>query len=204
MVGSSKVATLYPGEKLEIVKSERPNPNFPSFQAAFLRNIAQATGASATQISGNWAEMNYSSARAELLEAWKTTQRRRANFGSGFAQPIRAAWLAEAFAVDDLPLPSGAPQFLECRAAYARCTWLGPGRGVVDSVQERKGSVLGMDAGLTTLQAEAAESSGEDYEDILDQRAREVDGFKRRGLIPPTWSGMNPAGQPAERTTEAV
>lgn len=204
MLNGSKVITTYPGEKLEIVKSERPNPNYPQFQAAFLRNIAQATGASATQVSGNWGEMNYSSARAELLEAWKTTQRRRANFGSGFGQMIRAAWLAECMAVDDLPLPAGAPDYLECRAAYARCSWMGPGRGVIDSVQERKGSVLGMDAGLTTLQAEAAESSGEDYEDILDQRAREIDGFKRRGLDVPTWANMNAEPVPAERTTEPV
>ena len=200
MIGSSRVSTLYPGEKLQIVKSERPNPNFPAFQASFLRNIAQATGASATQVSGNFAEMNYSSARAELLEAWKTTVRRRNNFGAGFGQQIRAAWLAESFQVDRLPLPAGAPDYLECRAAYSRADWMGPGRGVIDSVQERKGSVLGMDAGLTTLQRESAETIGEDWEDTLDQRAIEIDGFRKRGLEPPSWSAMNPAAEPAQRT----
>ena len=123
MVNGTKVINTYPGEKLTMVKSERPNPNFAAFQGAFLRNIAQATGASATQVSGNWAEMNYSSARAELLEAWKTTVRRRANFGSGFGSPIRSAWMAESMEVDDLPLPAGAPAFYECRAAYARRTY---------------------------------------------------------------------------------
>jgi hypothetical protein len=34
-------------------------------------------------------------------------------------------------AVDDLPLPRGAPDFLECRNAYSRCRWQGPGRGWV-------------------------------------------------------------------------
>lgn len=200
MVNGAKVIKLYPGEKLSMVHSERPNPNFAAFQGAFLRNVAQATGGSSTQISGNWAEMNYSSARAELGEVWKTTIRRRHNFAGGFAQPIRCAFMAESFLVDDLPLPAGAPDFLECRAAYARARWMGPGRGVIDSVQERKGSVLGMDAGLTHLEAEAAESSGENWEDILDQRKREVAGFLRRGLQPPSWSAMNPQAEQAHQT----
>lgn len=200
MVNGARVLKLYPGEKLEMVRSERPNPNFAAFQGAFLRNLAQAVGGSSTQISGNFAEMNYSSFRGELQEAWKTTVRRRRNFAGGFAQPIRCAFVAESFDVDDLPLPAGAPAFRECRAAYARARWMGPGQGVVDSVQERKGSVLGMDAGLTTLEHESAVTAGEDWEETLDQRKREIEGFKRRGLQPPSWSAMNPAAEPAERT----
>jgi capsid protein len=80
----------------------------------------------------------------------------------------------EALEVDDLPLPDNAPAFIEARGAYSRCTWIGPGRGWIDPVAEKQGAVLGMDAGLSTLEMECAENTGEDWEDILDQRKREV------------------------------
>jgi capsid protein len=45
-----------------------------------------------------------------------------------------------------------------------------------------------MEAGLSTLDHEAAEHSGADYEDILDQRAIEIAAFRARGLDLPTWA----------------
>lgn len=191
-IGGVKVLQLYPGEKFGMANAARPNGNFEAFEGAALRNIATGIGISAQQLSNNWSDVNYSSARAAMLEAWKTLTRRRDNFARGFADPIFTAWLEEAMESDDFPLPANAPEFVECRAAYARCRWMGPGRGWIDPLKERQGSVLGMDAGLTTLEHETAESSGEDYEDILDQRAREIAAFKSRGMVPPTWAQIQP------------
>ena len=133
--------------------------------------------------------MNYSSARGAAQEAWKTLNVRRINFAQGFAAPIRGAWMEESFEVDELPLPKGAPPFMECRAAYMKCLWMGPGRGLVDTVKERAGSILGMDGGFTTLERESAEYDGEDWEENLDQRQIETQAFKDRGLPLPEWAG---------------
>ena len=116
-----------------------------------------------------------------MLEAWKTLTRRRDDFSVGFAQPILSAFIEEIHDTEDLPLPSGAPHFLDARAAYCRARWMGPGRGWVDPVAEKKGAILGMDAGLSTLEMESAENAGEDWEEMLDQRAREIAAFKERG-----------------------
>ena len=188
-IGNARVITAYPGETLKIVKPDRPNPNFAPFMKAALRNMSQAAGVASQWVTGDYSDTNYSSMRAALLDAWKTIHRRRSNFGAGFASPIRCGWLEESMEVDDLPLPRGAPEYIECRVAYSRCKWMGPGRGWVDPVADREGALLGMDAGLTTLEHEAAEGSGENYEDILDQRQVEVEGFKRRGLRVPEWGG---------------
>jgi len=99
-------------------------------------------------------------------------------------------------------LPDNAPPFVEARGAYSRCTWIGPGRGWIDPVAEKQGAVLGMDAGLSTLENECAENSGEDWEDVLDQRAREVQAFKDRDLPLPQWAGILPANT-AAKTPEA-
>jgi lambda family phage portal protein len=191
-IGGSRIVTAYPGEKLSFMKSERPNANFAAFEKAVLRNVAMAIGSGASQVTGDYSDVNFSSLRAEINEIFKTVTRRRHNYGAGFASPLRLAWLEEAHEVDDFPMPKGGdiPDFIECRSAFGRARWLGPGRGWVDPVAEKQGAVLGMDAGLSTLESEAAEHVGEDYEDLLDQRAIEVEGFKRRGLPVPTWAGM--------------
>lgn len=193
MLGEARMPIMFPGEKIATVSAARPNSNFEAFEAAVLRNFAAGTGLSAQQVSNNWSDVNYSSARGALLEAWKTLSVRRTNFAQGFAQPIFGAFLEEIMDIHDLPLPNNAPDYLECRAAYARCEWMGPGRGWIDPVAEKQGAVLGMDAGLSTLEAEAAENVGADWEEILDQRARELQAFKERGLTPPSWAGMQPA-----------
>ncbi len=197
-VGETKMPILFPGEKITTVDAARPTSNFANFEKAVLRNAASAAGISAQQLSQDWSDVNYSSARAALLEAWKTMTRRRLDFAHGFSQPIFGAWLEEAMDVDELPLPSGAPDFMECRAAYMRADWIGPGRGWVDPVSEKQGAVLGMDAGLSTLQAECAEQ-GLDYEEVLDQRAKEIKRFQALGIPVPTWAGMQTATQASQK-----
>lgn len=188
-IAGNQIVQLYPGEKLNFLKSERPNANYPVFQKAVLRNVAMAIGSGMSQVSGDYSDVNFSSLRAEINEVFKTVVRRRENFGGGFASPIRSALLEEAHDLDDLPMPRGGevPEFMEARAAYGRARWLGPGKGWVDPVAEKQGAILGMDAGLSTLEHEAAEHAGEDWEDILDQRQIEDRGFQSRGLERPTW-----------------
>ena len=137
-----------------------------------------------------------------MLEAWKTLDRRRIDFGIGFAGPLRGAWLEESHEIDDLPLPKNAPEFMDCRGAYMRATWLGPARGWIDPVAEKEGAIMGMEAGLSTLEMECAEQNL-DWEEVLDQRAREVAGFKERGLeVPQSWMAQTGQARPGRQPQE--
>jgi lambda family phage portal protein len=193
-----RLPTLAPGEEVKSVTATRPNSGFEAFQGAVLRRFAAATGQSAEQLSWDYSKTNYSSARAAMLEAWKTLKRRRDNFAIGFANPIYGAWLEEAIALGRVPLPRNAPAFAEMRTAYMACRWIGPARGWVDPVAERQGAVLGMEAGFGTLEDECAEQ-GRDYEEVLDQRQLEVAMMKRRGLALPTWAMGSPLYQNQQR-----
>jgi len=193
-LSGARMPILFPGESIETVTAERPSGNYAAFEGAALRNIAAGIGISAQQLSNNWSDVNYSSARAAMLESGKTMMRRRQGFASGFAQPFLDAVMEEMFDVDDLPLPAGAPDFVEFRGAYGRARWMGPGRGWVDPVAEKQGAVLGMDAGLSTLEDECAEQ-GLHWEDVLDQRAVEIQRFKELGIPVPTWAGMQTANE---------
>ncbi|WP_425313274.1 phage portal protein [Morganella morganii] len=184
----ARMPTLYPGESIETVNATRPNSNFEGFESAVLRNVSSATGLSAQQITQDWSDVNYSSARAAMLEAWKTLTRRRDDFSNGFAQPIAVAFAEEIHDVEDVPLPNDAPDFMDASASYCRARWMGPGRGWVDPVAEKKGAILSMEAGFSTLEMEVAENMGEDWEELVDQRSYELQRFEELGLPPPSWA----------------
>jgi lambda family phage portal protein len=198
VLGNARVPVMFPGEKINVLAAERPAANFNNFENAVLRNVAAGTGLSAQQISNNWSDVNYSSARGALLEAWKTIDRRRDDFTSNFAAPIRSCVMEEMHAFDDLPLPAGAPDFVECRGAYARAKWLGAARGWIDPTSEAQASILRMDGALSTLEDECAQQ-GLDFEEVLEQRRYEIELFKEYGIPLPEWSGQQPT--PASQTT---
>ncbi|NWA24047.1 phage portal protein [Pseudomonas gingeri] len=202
MLNGARIPTLAPGESITSVGAEHPHSGFGDFAHEMLRTFAAAAGVSAEQISQDWSKTNYSSARAALLESWKTLTRRNTEFKSGTATPMYAGWLHEAMDRNMLPLPSDAPDFMEARTAYSRCEWLGVARGWVDPVKEKQGAILGMDGGLSTLKRECAEQ-GLDYEEVIQQRAAEVAQFREAGLPMPSWFGDNAtnASTPEEEPT---
>lgn len=193
------MAKLFPGESLKQLNAARPSANFPVFQKAFLRNIASAAGLSAQQVSNDWSDVNYSSARGAMLEFWKTMSRRKDDFASGFAMPIISCLVEEAHEIDDLPLPAGAPDFAEFREAYSRAKMVGPGRGWIDPVNEVKGAILGMDSALMDYDELCAEQ-GIDGDDMIEMRAQTIKRFKEAGVPLPTWSGVGLVKEDAQST----
>ena len=190
MLNNVRVPTLAPGEEIKQVAAAHPHTGFSEFAQEMLRSVAAALGVSAEQITQDWSRTNYSSARAALLESWKTLSRRNTEFKVGTATPLFATWLQEVMERGDLDdvLPRNAPDFIDATTEYARCDWLGVARGWVDPVKEKQGAILGLDAGLSTLKRECAEQ-GLDWEEVLHQRSIEVAEFKRLGLPPPKWFG---------------
>ena len=191
------IPTLFPGEKIVPIDGKRPSTGYATFEGAVLRNVATALGVSAEQVSQDWSKTNYSSARASLVEAWKTLNARRSSFANGFASPIYACFLEEAIDRGHLPMPTNAPEFHEARSAYASADWMGPPLGWVDPTKEAQAAVLRMDAGLSTLRDECA-VQGKDYEEVIAQRSIEVKLFKEAGLLPPIWYGQ-PATEAAAK-----
>lgn len=201
MLNGARIPTLAPGESINAVGATHPHDGFGEFAHEMLRSIASALGVSAEQITQDWSKTNYSSARAALLESWKTLTRRSAEFKVGTATPLFASWLREAIENGDLDdvLPAGAPDYVEAATAYSRCDWLGVARGWVDPVKEKQGAILGLDGGLSTLKRECAEQ-GLDYEEVIQQRANEIKQFKEYGLPAPQWFGgaADKASEPEE------
>ena len=179
----AQVGFLYPGENVNLTKPSHPNSVFEAFERQALRNVSSAIGLSYEQLTMDWSQVNYSSARAALLEVWRGLTSRKASFAAQFMQPIYMAWLEEAIETGRVALPSGAPEFLDRRAAYCHAEWIGPGRGWVDPQKEADAAVTRLDAGISTLERECAEQ-GLDWREVLAQKAREKREMERLNLDP--------------------
>lgn len=203
--GGVRVPTLAPGEKIVGVASEHPHSNFPAFAHEMLCVFAAATGVSVEQVTQDWSRTNYSSARAALMETWKTLTRRRHQFTTNTAGPMYGAWLWEAMERGELPLPFGAPAYIEAAGAYSRARWLGPARGWVDPTKEPQGTILRLESGTSTLDDEAAEQ-GKDWEEVLQQAAIERAAYKAAGVPMPAWAnvaGSEKIGEADDETEKA-
>lgn len=176
---------LFSGDQVRFQTATRPNTGFADFEKAVLRYVAAASGYSYEQLAQDWSSTNYSSARAALLEAWKFLTARSLAFADGFATPFYALWLEESMDKGLVETPAGAPAFWDMPAAWTRCKWRIPPRGWVDPVKEAQGAVLRMEAGLSTLEAEADLYGTDDWEEILEQLAAEKAERERLGLPQP-------------------
>ena len=197
-----KFATLAPGEKIESVAPGASQHEVTPFAHEMLRAFSACIGTSAEEVTNDYSESSWSSARAGIVQSEKTYNRRCDEFDLNTATPVIATWMEEPFERGELPLPRNAPSFLEMRTAYARGRWLGAPRGWVDPVAERQGVVLGLDAGLSTLEDESAKQ-GLDWEETLEQRALEFHRMEELGLPRPQWFGVEQsagdASQPPQK-----
>lgn len=190
-----RLGFLFPGEKPVIADPKRPASGFEPFLRYGLRNMASAAGMSYEQWSMDWSQVNYSSARAALLEVWRGLTARQGHFAGGFQQPWYCNVMEEGFETGRIKPPAGAPAFQEARAAYCSARWIGPGRGWVDEEKEANGASLRMGNGLSTLERECA-IQGLDWQDVVRQRARERKELEKAGL--PLEAAARPATKPAK------
>ncbi len=186
------IPTLAAGESLETVSAERPNAGFGPFAAEMLRNTASALNIPFEGLTQDFSKVNYSSVRAAFAQTEKTARRRVTEFNTSFANKHYSVWLQEVHERGLVPLPAGAPDYVEAREYYGRCGWRGPGAGVIDGVKERQAEVLGMEAGIRTLRDVCADENGSDWQENVEQRAVELRFFAERNMVPPDWGGTAP------------
>src|SRR5690606_38961881 len=99
-----------------------------------------------------------------------------------FCQPIYEEWLAEAVAKGRIV----APGFFDdpvIRAAWCGAKWYGPSQGHLNPLQEANAAKVRIEEEISTREREAAEFSGESWEDIHPVRAREEAARRRDKTI---------------------
>ncbi len=186
-IGDAMLRQLFPGEKVHAVQPTHPNSNYPEFQKTQLAKIAVAQGMSYAQISGNWADINYSSARAMLNEVWRAVEQEREFFAAHFNQPLFVSWMEAEVAQGTLSIPGRPARFYRDISALTNATWMGPSRGTVDPQKEASARNL-EEAALRKSPVEHILEDGRDPFEVLDQIKLFRDAIDERGLEPPDYN----------------
>lgn len=179
--GGARMPVLPFGDEIEMQTASRDVASFDAFVRANIRLIAASLGVTYEELSMDYSQTNYSSARAAMVHAWAETQSLSSILEAQIVRPYYVAFLEEAFDRGYLTLPAGAPDFYDAIDAYAEAKWIGPGRGYVDPTKEIDAAAARIEAGVSTLEDECADQ-GKDWEEVLDQRARERDRLQELGL----------------------
>lgn len=190
-----KIPHLFPGTKLHLNQAGEPGGVGSEFEQSLLRYISAMLGVSYEQLSHDYSQTNYSSARAAAAETEKHMKARKKMIADRFASLVYRLWFEEAMNAGDITsLPRSAPNFYEAMnaEAYTACDWIGASKGQIDELKETQAAKLRRDSGLSTLEEECARR-GLDYRDVLRQQAREKKLEAEYGL---DFSGANTGKAP--------
>jgi len=184
---------LAPGESVTFGNPTRPGATFDAFVIRILRAIAAGVGISYELVARDYSKVNFSSARAAILEDRRGFRVRQARHVAQFSQPVWEMVLEEAFLRGEL----GTVPFMQNRDAFTNAVWNPPGWQWVDPLKEVQAAEKALSLNLTTL-ADELSSQGKDYEEVLRQVAKE------RALMNELGIKQAPASAPAfARSTPA-
>lgn len=176
-----------PGSVLHLEEDEDVvfgNPNIPtSGFKSFVDTVSELVGA-ALEIPKDILLKNfnssYSASRGALLHAWEAFKMRRQWFVNDFCQPVYEIWLAEAIALGRIKAPGFFNDPL-IRAAWCGARWIGPAQGQLDPTKEAKAAIMNVDRGFKTHEQVTVEMDGGDWEENIEQLARENELLKNAG-----------------------
>lgn len=191
-VNGMPVSMLQPGDDLGSVQHNTPPDGITDFQLHQLKAIFGGLGVDFVSTSSDWANVNYSSARAAMLEMWKTYTKRRKQFATRVLSQIFAHWFEDMVSGGLIVLPDGAPSLWEAPSAWLSCDWIGPAKGQVDPDKESKARDRDIKNGTRTL-ADINREDGKDPDAHLRELSEERAKYSKAGLIHP----MDAAAQSA-------
>ncbi len=164
---------LEPGEDVSFANPNRPGNNFGIFMERILRDISSGLNLPYEILSKDFSKSNYSNTRAALLEARRFFMMQQRFIADRLGKPVFFALIEEAYLLGELPILD----FYQNREAYVRSRWIAPGWQWIDPQNEVTAAADSVNNNFSTLAEEAADR-GQDYEEILEQRAREQKKIK--------------------------
>ena len=139
-LNGSKIPVFLPGTHLKIQNPGANGPVGDKFEQSLLRHIAAALNISYEQLSKDYSQTNYSSARASMAETWRGMQSRKKLVADRIANFIYRLWMEEAINRDMLESLKrrNVPAFYDGlnADAYCACEWIGAGQGLIDPLKE--------------------------------------------------------------------
>lgn len=186
--------TLHNGMKAKAFDNGKPLPGYKEFKGEILTEAGRPLCAPRNVSTGSSAEYNYSSGRLDHLPYQRALRIDRDQLRCLVLDRVHRAWADEAAAIPGY-LPAGLPPRPQWRSR-----WQWDGWESIDPLKDAKANETLLASGQTTLMRVCAER-GEDWEEVLEQQAREAKKRKSLGLPEP---GAVAAEAPAPEEEEAA
>ena len=179
-LGPGTMNALPKGVDVKSVDASNAQSTFDAFTTQIIKQIGAAIGQPYEVLMKSFTS-SYSASRAALLQAWEEYKLRRVWFARDFCQPVYETWLTEAVAMGRIAAPGFFADPL-IRAAWCNADWFGPTMSILDPVKDAQGSQLRVAQMLSTNEKEAAEMTGLDFEENIEQLAYEKQLMEKHGL----------------------
>ncbi|THD15363.1 phage portal protein [Anoxybacillus ayderensis] len=172
------IMELNPGDDVSVVNPPAQGASAADFVRLQQRLAGSGQGISYEATARDMSQVNYSSARQGLLEDQKTYQIEQKFLIDHLLTEVYETFLISAVLSGALNIKD----FWSRKKEYMQHEWTPPGMKWIDPLKEASANKISLETNQTTL-AEIAATSGQDWREIIDQRAREIEYMKQKGVI---------------------
>jgi capsid protein len=184
-VGSDpKISQLAPGEKLELMSTGIPGPQFLPVSNELQRGMARAIGISQASYTMNYEGATYSSTRMEGASLYPVVTRRRERIAAPICQIAYEHRVDELIGTGRLPFKGGYEAFAANRDKVLWAVWQGPAKATADDQKSAKAASERLLNGTSTLDMECAEI-GADAEEVFERRLYWHKRYEAEGMQSP-------------------
>lgn len=173
-----KISSLAAGEKFVSHSPTRPSGLLDPFMRYMLRGVAAGVGVSYESLSKDYSQSNFSSSRMGMLDDrdnWRIIQLWMIET---FHQRVFETWLERAVLANVLDLPG----FEIAPDRYDTPKWMPRGWAWIDPAKEVKAYKDAVRCGFMT-QTSVLAQNGEDFDETVAARRRELDAAEENGII---------------------
>jgi len=188
--------TLPAGWTMSQIKAEQPVTTYAMFKSEIINEIARCLNMPFNVAAGNSAGYNYASGRLDHQVYYKSIRVDRAFIETEALEFIFERWLEEARLI-----PGYLPESIAASRTTPAHEWRWDGSEHVDPQKEANAQQTKLLNNTTTLAREYARQ-GLDWEDELDQRAKELKRMKELGLTPEAAAPAPPTAQEEDELEE--
>lgn len=172
------IMELNPGDDVSVVQPPSQGAGAAEFVRLQQRLTGSGQGLSYEAVARDMSQVNYSSARQGLLEDLKTYQIEQKYLIDHFLTEVYETFLISAVLSGAITIKD----FWENKKVYMQHEWTPPGQKWIDPLKEANANKVALETNQTTL-ADLAATYGHDWKEIVDQRAREIQYMKEKGVI---------------------
>ncbi len=166
-----RIQVLPVGTEIQVAKNERPGSTFEPYTKTSLKGASVGFGLRYGNFSHDYTDSSYSSERSASLDERRGWVGQQQFLIQELCDPVFARWLELAVGSGVLNAPTDLP-----------VTWQTPGWPWVDPTKDSKAAELELSMGTTTRRKIAA-ARGEDWDEIIEQLARENEILKEKGIL---------------------